>query len=278
MIASLGKIYRHRRTFAYRGLDSTEYTYVRTSGSKYVWSDWCKLLDFSRKMDCLSNGTIQSVWRLVVVEIFKFLNFVFFGKKWISSLSAQLVTHYTAIAKIMLILQTFASKWSKPLWVTHPDVIVPTVTFWFESPLPLEELIWAAATPLEVRFLPAWQVSWVSSTPWLSLSLVLSLSLSHSLTLSLSPVLSHSTTTFRHTHYLFVTFTDFVLLTGIAALHWLRLSISISISGAWSRHGGPLWQCQCWRSYHMDVQWSHWSHEERRDRHRDELSVWDSCS
>ena len=105
-----------------------------------------------------------------------------------------------------------------------------------------------------------------------SLSLALSLSLSH------SPQFSHTLLPLSNTHSLFVTFTDFVLLTGIAALHWLRLSISISISGAWSRHGGPLWQCQCWRSYHMDVQWSHWSHEERRDRHRDELCVWDSCS
>jgi hypothetical protein len=49
----------------------------------------------------------------------------------------------------------------------------------------LEEPIWAAATPLEVRLLPAWQVSWVSSTPWLSLVLSLSLALSLTHTLSL---------------------------------------------------------------------------------------------
>jgi hypothetical protein len=64
----------------------------------------------------------------------------------------------------------------------------------------LEEPIWAAATPLEVRLLPAWQVSWVSSTPWLSLVLSLSSSLPH--TLSLSPQFSHTLLPLSDTHTL----------------------------------------------------------------------------
>jgi hypothetical protein len=97
----------------------------------------------------------------------------------------------------------------------------------------LEEPIWAAATPLEVRLLPAWQVSWVSSTPWLSLvlSLSLALSLTHTLSLPSSLTLYYhfQTHTLSLCHFHWLCIVDRYCCPSLNPTLYLHLSVSLAL-------------------------------------------------